>query len=487
VSEKYPKKKFHGSNIIEVDLADEKKIAFLEFNIDCINGPVTNIEFSLRVKDASDQGGRISTTNIPSDIEELDWNNAPSRITGAVSIGSIKAKQTKTLTLPIYLLGNNPNKKKFALRIDPESTDGADYYKSGIHLKVSYQGTPIPSCVLPDPNWELMKTVLAPSGSIYVNEKHPNKNFKDTNAIEVDRSPHHKVVFVKFNVECIKGDIHKVSLMLPVTNGSDQGGRISKTDSNWYDHNLNWNNAPTVGDESVRLPSVSIGVVNSKNTKVVTLPNSFLDGYQGKELSLRIDPESDDGAGYYKNGILLEVTYMGALALECSLYPKILKSSPASGDYFQTKLYWEAGYRWQESSKEKRFCAACSDDCKDNLVKLKVCDYKNQGQFWRWKNGQLESKKATGYCASVDGTVKPNARLIMMSCNSATKFMGFHTPPNPNKFTWHPLGNNRLCVTNQHHPRSNEDLRFNDCKRAHKDKTGFWVTGTTWDKSLGGY
>mmetsp|Transcript_8733 Transcript_8733/g.10192 ORF Transcript_8733/g.10192 Transcript_8733/m.10192 type:complete len:143 (-) Transcript_8733:153-581(-) len=139
------------------------------------------------------------------------------------------------------------------------------------------------------------------------------------------------------------------------------------------------------------------------------------------------------------------------------------------------------------SSKEKRFCAACSDDCKDNLVKLKVCDYKNQGQFWRWKNGQLESKKATGYCASVDGTVKPNARLIMMSCNSATKFMGFHTPPNPNKFTWHPLGNNRLCVTNQHHPRSNEDLRFNDCKRAHKDKTGFWVTGTTWDKSLGGY
>lgn len=480
VKENSPNNNYQGSRYIEVDNDPAKKISFLEFNIRCINGPVRKIELVLFVKDPSNHGGRISTTDTNLEIGDIDWRNAPESIMGSISIGRVRAEEVKIINLPIYFLGNNPN-TAFFLRIDAESGDGADYYKSGIYLKITYEGTPIPGCELPNPTNprnELTTISFAPSGSTFIHQNSPDQEFSNENTVEVDLD---KSAFIKFNVECINGPIENIDLALLAQNESNHGGKISKTDSNWYSHDVTWNNAPvTTGNEYIAIDKVDAGT-----KKVVSIPNHFLDDYQGRELSLRIDPQSDNGAIYHKNGILLEVTYRGKLAQGCELLPSPPIIPPPS-DYFQMKLYWEEGYYWQENKSEKRFCADCNGECSSGKVKLRECDYRKDRQFWRWNNGKLESKEGPGYCMSYEGTANEGEKISMKTCNSATKFMGILTPPNENRFMWHAQGNNYLCVTNPHHPRGNEELRFNKCNVALIDETAFWVTGTTWT-SLGGY
>eukprot|EP00592_Proboscia_alata_P010784 CAMPEP_0194364706 /NCGR_PEP_ID=MMETSP0174-20130528/12607_1 /TAXON_ID=216777 /ORGANISM="Proboscia alata, Strain PI-D3" /LENGTH=336 /DNA_ID=CAMNT_0039138877 /DNA_START=231 /DNA_END=1238 /DNA_ORIENTATION=- len=330
------------------------------------------------------------------------------------------------------------------------------------------------------------KISLSPIEATFINYSHKDELFHVSNLFEVDLADEHKVSFLKFDTQCVIGTIQSITLKLPVAGSSGNGGSISKTEINWNSEDIDWETAPpAVGS------IVPIGEVRSNTVKEVNVPANFWNSITfGQSIALRIDPVSEDGADYFKDGTQLEVTYQGTPSIEKNpscVFPdvpvqnlEVTEMSPsfvneeqssASGDYFQTKLYWEEGYRWQGKKKEKRFCAYCKGDCKDEGLKLQICDDREDGQFWRWNGDKLESKKAPGYCASGSRSQRTKR------CSSATKIMGFLTPPNPNKFQWHPLGNDGKCVTNPHHPRENEHLYFADCNSARRDETVYWVTG----------
>jgi len=327
----------------------------------------------------------------------------------------------------------------------------------------------------------------------YVTTEDPEEKHDGSKKIYVDDSPFRSISFLKFNTECVNGIIQSIKLKLPVADTSVNGGVVSKTRSDWVSSELIYTNIPDAISNRV-----SIGKVTKGTVVDISIPKQFLDSSENM-VAFRIDPRHNDGADYYKEGIVLEVTYSGPVKEGCTSHemnPEIEllsqieqemePQSQSSDRYFMIKLYWEQGYYWQETRSERRFCVDCSGDCRSGRVKIRQCDYKREKQFWRYNGGKLESKVSPGYCMSYSGSASRGEKIELKECERATKFQGILTPPNQNRFKWHPLGNNQLCMTNPHHPRDNEELRFNDCETAYRDETAFWVTGSGWT-SLGGY
>jgi hypothetical protein len=52
--------------------------------------------------------------------------------------------------------------------------------------------------------------------------------------------------------------------------------------------------------------------------------------------------------------------------------------------YFNLRLFWQRGYRWQESSSEKYWCMSCdTKDCPENdSLEIKPCDRDEPRQQW---------------------------------------------------------------------------------------------------------
>eukprot|EP00592_Proboscia_alata_P000905 CAMPEP_0194373806 /NCGR_PEP_ID=MMETSP0174-20130528/22236_1 /TAXON_ID=216777 /ORGANISM="Proboscia alata, Strain PI-D3" /LENGTH=554 /DNA_ID=CAMNT_0039153071 /DNA_START=411 /DNA_END=2075 /DNA_ORIENTATION=+ len=457
------------------------------------------MKLKLYVENASKRGGIISRTTTDWNSDDLNFNNAPSSIIqNVLSIGNITKGKNAKVNLPNSFSEGNG---ELALRIDPENNNLAAYRKSTIKLTIQYEGSPDPNCDLVEPGpsdgsvipslpyslptspppiniTNYNQIILKPSAT-FAQENNANMNYFDMDSIQVDNHSIRKISFLKFYTHCVNGPVHKIELKLPCTNGSDEGGLISTTYSDWHSEYLNWDDAPPALEE-ISL----IGRVGPGPAKSIELPSYILNGnYQSgiEVFSLRIDPRSNDGAKYTKDEIELLVTYDGDISPGCTSPPK-----PPSSEYFQIKLHWEEGYCWQEICEERRFCVDCMDDCRSLDVKLRECNAGYQKQYWKWNDGKLESKRTSGYCMSYNDTKANRNSLFMTECSEAKQFMGFHLPPDQDKFLWHPLGDDSICTTNPHHPRSNEVIYSGKCEDGLKHDTAYWVTGSGWD-GLGGY
>jgi len=153
VSENDAEAIFGKLDTIQIDRFPEHKAAFLKFNVRCSNGPIRKLDLKLPVVNSSKTGGRVSYTEVNWESESLSWSNAPQ--IGAepeydgISIGKVVEQTTAKISLPkrfYWKSSPNANEVQFALRIDPESSDGAAYKTGDIKLEITYDGTILPGC-----------------------------------------------------------------------------------------------------------------------------------------------------------------------------------------------------------------------------------------------------------------------------------------------------------------------------------------------------
>lgn len=548
-AETKPEKHYNNYDILLVD-SDPHRISYLKFNAGCVDGTIHTVKLKLPVDNGSDEGGVVSKTTCDWAAEDINYNNKPERLPTSRSVSIGEVEDGILAEVHLTSLFEDSSETMICLGIYPASDNGADYKKEGLVLDVTCNiaqptftptATPTVSSLpsqhpsvtssptasnFPSSHPSLTTSAIPsapptvvpssfPTGSpsfsptaaptssptkaltvtlplyegTYVAEKKPNKHYDGRSDMLVDGDPL-RIAYLKFDAECVAGQVQSMILKLPVKEGSEDGGVVSKATSDWVAEDVDWNNKPA----SIGGP-VSIGQVVSGERVEIPLTNYHLETGE-KMIALRIDPSSNDGADYFKEFLVLEVTYGGPPVQGCDytshLEPYLIEEefdddtyNPPDdpNGYFMMKLYWQEGYTWQEDPRETRWCVDCADDCSAGGVYIRECNYKRDRQKWRYFDGKLESLEGPGYCMSYEEP-RNDFWLEMVKCGQAKRFTGIKV--DGDKFEWHPEGRSDRCVTNTHHPRGNEGLKFNDCKAADRDDTELWVTGDGW-QSLGGY
>jgi hypothetical protein len=139
--------------------------------------------------------------------------------------------------------------------------------------------------------------------------------------------------------------------------------------------------------------------------------------------------------------------------------------------------YWEQGYYWQEETIERFWCLQCEGSACQNgdEVEIRTCDSDNT--YWNFVpngSGQVQFRIAnTNLCLQHED----QRRIVVRNCDSSysRQFFG----PGNGAF-----GGSRFeivtpatggCVSQQHHPKSGENIFSMPCETARKYDTSFWV------------
>ena len=153
-------------------------------------------------------------------------------------------------------------------------------------------------------------------------------------------------------------------------------------------------------------------------------------------------------------------------------------------DYFQIRMYWEEGYCWQEENFERPWCWECEgSSCgKNDMIVTMKCKSTSKQRF------VYEEVKSNGMV--IGGKIKPYTRqdlcfertrvnaYQLKTCDSNTNqiIVGFALD---GRFELHPYGIEEKCLTQHHHPKSNEVIRAEFCESARSSKTSRWFLYNT--------
>ena len=159
--------------------------------------------------------------------------------------------------------------------------------------------------------------------------------------------------------------------------------------------------------------------------------------------------------------------------------PTIAKALQA--DFFQIKLYWENGFYWQEERVETRWCMECQNSCKTgNYVYIKECQDNNKRQRWVLKDDKIRPHMAQNLCLFFKDRENIKLRTCKTSRDEYQKFDVFKQHVGK-RFDTYEIQVKRRCLTQRHHPRSDEVLRLEPCYKPRKSRTSIWEFGGPWN------
>ena len=141
------------------------------------------------------------------------------------------------------------------------------------------------------------------------------------------------------------------------------------------------------------------------------------------------------------------------------------------------KMYWEPGYMWQESPDEKRWCMVCRGSCSaGNSIRLTQCDSGTAPtQFLI--NGALIGPNAMIQAAGTDVCLQANTgagEIVLANCNSFNMDQWFQGSFGGSRFEIRTGILLDQCLTQEHHPKSGEEVRIYFCNVAREDQTSYW-------------
>lgn len=160
---------------------------------------------------------------------------------------------------------------------------------------------------------------------------------------------------------------------------------------------------------------------------------------------------------------------------------------------YQLKMYWKKGMEWQDEKKERAWCAECDDDCDSGEdVRVRECDKDDKDQLWLFYDCTVRPKKNPKVCFTAGATRKDlTGKIELRECDDdmygdVQKFRFFDPDDRNDKFQFKLLkpGFGDNCLSQEHHPRDKEELRFYSCRTALEndpgvnDDTSHWVVGT---------
>lgn len=139
--------------------------------------------------------------------------------------------------------------------------------------------------------------------------------------------------------------------------------------------------------------------------------------------------------------------------------------------YFNLKLYWQQGYRWQGSTTERKWCMKCrSSQCSDGTgIKIARCDKDDERQHFYFDGSMIRSRKNNDMC------LKRYGRFIALDGCDNSSDQSWSNLRTDAPFELQIPGNGSKCVSQHHHPKDGEKLYMNSCKLAQRNKTDKWV------------
>jgi len=152
---------------------------------------------------------------------------------------------------------------------------------------------------------------------------------------------------------------------------------------------------------------------------------------------------------------------------------------------FRLKMYWEEGYDWQQSSREKFYCMECEGNCREgNDVEIGHCGFESEDILWQHRNmddnGETQLQiVGTNLCMDMvdDSGDAISARVVsLMECDDsrdAQRFRAQNGDWDDYRFELETDGGD--CISQEHHPKKNEDLYEQSCSNARGDDTSYWV------------
>jgi len=147
--------------------------------------------------------------------------------------------------------------------------------------------------------------------------------------------------------------------------------------------------------------------------------------------------------------------------------------SPFVSADFRLRMYWEDGYEWQESKKEKKWCVTCHDCNHGKRVRIEKCSSTSRQKWKKYKdrNDMIQSDRNNDHklCLKRDGN-----KIELDKCDKDDKKQRFDIDGGSSKFQIHPYGKEDDCVTQHHHPKHGEELKTESCKTAEKHDTSYW-------------
>eukprot|EP01082_Thalassiosira_pseudonana_P011135 g10557.t1 g10557 contig4:2102746-2103445(-) len=140
-------------------------------------------------------------------------------------------------------------------------------------------------------------------------------------------------------------------------------------------------------------------------------------------------------------------------------------------EYFNLRLNWERGYRWQESSSEKYWCIACtrSSCSKGSGIRIDKCDKGDSRQQFYYDSGRIRSRKNKSVCFERQGR-----SIKLDSCNTS-RSQKWDELSKSRAFQLRIPNNNEKCASQHHHPKDGEDIYMTSCKKSRSNNTDKWI------------
>ncbi|GAX26104.1 hypothetical protein FisN_24Hh023 [Fistulifera solaris] len=183
----------------------------------------------------------------------------------------------------------------------------------------------------------------------------------------------------------------------------------------------------------------------------------------------------------------------------CSLDPNMLASdadiclkNPTSGrqdniptdtSVFALKLYWEEGFEWQFESFERLFCLNCFGNCEAG-GQLSVTNCFDLPRMWTLTSQSTDGSaliklKDYDLCMEWNETfVSPPAATYLQPCNETNNAQRFWPAEGgsfaDDRFEISPRTRRGMCLTQEHHPMTNEVVYFDYCIRPQLSDTSLW-------------
>ena len=140
------------------------------------------------------------------------------------------------------------------------------------------------------------------------------------------------------------------------------------------------------------------------------------------------------------------------------------------GSYFNMRLFWKEGYRWQENPAERKWCMKCQNNrcSRGTGIKIAKCNRDDWRQHFFFSEGRIRSRRNKDVCLKRDG------RSIVLSNCSNSQNQKWDTLRKDREFQLRPPGNSEKCASQHHEPKEGEKVYMTSCKRSRSCRTDKW-------------
>lgn len=141
--------------------------------------------------------------------------------------------------------------------------------------------------------------------------------------------------------------------------------------------------------------------------------------------------------------------------------------------YFNMKLYWKSGYKWQESTSEKKWCMKCaSNKCpKGSSIKIARCNRGDWRQNFFFDDGRIRSRRNKDVCIERQ---RKSRSIALDNCNSSFD-QKWALLRKDEPFQLRIPGEASKCASQHHHPKDGEKIYMTSCKKSVDSHSDKWV------------